>query len=48
MRLFGRPQIKAGARSNMWAKFAAPPAGVEKVTVVVPDFQPIDGVPITQ
>jgi hypothetical protein len=41
-------QIKAGARSNMWAKFAAPPAGVEKVTVVVPDFQPIDGVPITQ
>jgi len=41
-------QVKAGARSNLWAKFAAPPANVEKVTVVVPDFQPIDGVPITQ
>jgi hypothetical protein len=41
-------QVKAGARANLWAKFAAPPANVEKVTVVVPDFQPIDGVPITQ
>ena len=41
-------QVKAGARSNLWAKFAAPPANVEKVTVVIPDFQPIDGVPITQ
>jgi hypothetical protein len=41
-------EVKAGARTNLWAKFAAPPANVEKVTVVVPDFQPIDGVPITQ
>jgi hypothetical protein len=41
-------EIKAGARTNLWAKFAAPPANVEKVTVVVPDFQPIDGVAITQ
>jgi hypothetical protein len=41
-------QVRAGARSNLWAKFAAPPANVEKVTVVIPDFQPIDGVPITQ
>ena len=41
-------EIKAGARTNLWAKFAAPPANVEKVTVVVPDFQPIDGVPIAQ
>ena len=41
-------EIKAGARTNLWAKFAAPPANVEKVTVVVPDFQPVDGVPITQ
>jgi hypothetical protein len=40
-------EVKAGARTNLWAKFAAPPANVEKVTVVVPDFQPIDGVPIT-
>jgi len=41
-------EVKAGARTNLWAKFAAPPANVEKVTVVVPDFQPIDGVPIAQ
>jgi hypothetical protein len=41
-------EVKAGARTNLWAKFAAPAANVEKVTVVVPDFQPIDGVPITQ
>lgn len=41
-------EVKAGARANLWAKFAAPAANVEKVTVVVPDFQPIDSVPITQ
>ena len=41
-------EVKSGARANLWAKFAAPPANVEKISVVVPDFQPIDGVPITQ
>ena len=41
-------EVKAGARANLWAKFAAPPANVEKITVVVPDFQPIDSVPIAQ
>ena len=41
-------EVKAGARANLWAKFAAPPGNVEKVTVVVPDFQPIDGVPVAQ
>jgi hypothetical protein len=40
--------VEKGAKVNLWAKFAAPPANVEKVTVVVPDFQPIDGVPITR
>src|SRR5213075_2809643 len=34
----GVQQVKTGARSNLWAKLAAPPANVEKVTVVVPDF----------
>ncbi len=41
-------QVKAGSRANLWAKFAAPPDGVEKITVVFPDFQPIDGVPISK
>ena len=38
----------AGARVNLWAKFAAPAENVDKITVVVPDFQPIDDVPITR
>jgi hypothetical protein len=41
-------KVEKGAKVNLWAKFAAPPANVEKITVVVPDFQPIDGVPITR
>ncbi len=40
--------IEKGGRANLWAKFAAPPENVEKMTVVVPDFQPIDSVPITR
>lgn len=39
--------IKAGGRMNFWAKFPAPPASVQKVTVIVPHFQPIEGVPVT-
>ena len=39
--------IEPGRRLNLWAKFAAPPAGVQKVTVVVPLFQPVESVPIT-
>lgn len=32
---------------NLWAKFPAPPDSVQKVTVVVDGFEPIDSVPIT-
>src|SRR4051794_31675497 len=28
--------IEPGSRINLWAKFAAPPVGVQKVTVIVP------------
>jgi hypothetical protein len=35
-----------GSRFNLWATFPAPPAGVQKVTVMIPAFEPID-VPIT-
>ena len=31
---------------NIWATYPAPPADVAKVTVVVPLFEPIEGVPI--
>ncbi len=41
-------RLDKGARMNLWAKFAAPPANVEKITVVVPEFQPIDNVPISR
>lgn len=32
---------------NLWAKFPAPPATVQKITVVVSGFEPIESVPIT-
>ncbi len=36
----------AGSRFNLFATFPAPPAGVEKITVVVPGFEPVEA-PIT-
>lgn len=38
--------IPAGGTANLWAKFPAPAAGVQAVTVVVPHFIPMDDVPI--
>lgn len=35
-----------GSRFNLWAKFPAPPAEVQAITVVVPGFEPVDA-PIT-
>jgi hypothetical protein len=32
---------------NLWAKFPAPPSNVERVTVVIAGFEPIEAVPIT-
>jgi hypothetical protein len=39
--------LRKGDRSNAWAKFPAPPETVQKITVVVPGFEPVEGVPIT-
>jgi hypothetical protein len=39
--------LKKGDSSNAWAKFPAPPETVQKLTVVVPGFEPIEGVPVT-
>lgn len=35
-------------RVNLWAKFPAPPADVQKVNIVIPHFSPMDDVPISQ
>jgi hypothetical protein len=38
--------VKPGGKANLWAKFPAPPPDVQKVTIVVPHFTPMDDVPI--
>lgn len=43
----GVDNLADGKKMNIWATYPAPPAGVEKLTVIVPLFEPIDGVPIT-
>ena len=36
------------ANITLWAKFPAPPADVQKVSISIPHFSPIDDVPISQ
>jgi hypothetical protein len=36
------------SRVNLWARFPAPPDNVDKITVVVPHFSPMDDAPITR
>jgi hypothetical protein len=38
--------IPAGGKVNLWAKFPAPPADVQKVTIEIPHFAPMDDVTI--
>lgn len=40
--------VKAGQRGEIWAKFAAPPASVQRLTVVVPKFAPMEDVPLSK
>jgi hypothetical protein len=44
-------EIKGGVAKdksvNLWAKFPAPPEPVQKVTVVVSGFEPVEAVPIS-
>lgn len=40
--------IKEGASFPMWAKFPAPPAKTEKITVYLPGVAPMEDVPISQ
>lgn len=41
------PKISPKSRANLWAKFPAPPADVQKITVVMPHLIPMDDVPLS-
>jgi hypothetical protein len=40
--------IPTGGRVNLWAKFPAPPDDVEKISIVIPHFSPMDDVPLSR
>lgn len=40
--------IAPGGKAMLWAKFPAPPDDVKAVSVMIPHFIPMDGVPIGQ
>lgn len=44
----GLDAIKQKTRANLYAKFPAPPDDVQKITVVIPHFTPMDDVPISR
>ena len=44
----GLNDIPAKSRGNVWAKFPAPPDDVQKISIVVPHFGPMDDVPISR
>ena len=39
--------IGPAARANLWAKFPAPPDDVQKISIEIPHFGPLDDVPIS-
>jgi hypothetical protein len=41
-----RGNVSKNEPVNLWAKFPAPPESVQKVTVVVDGFEPIESVPV--
>ena len=44
----GLHSIRPESRANLWAKCPAPPDDVQKITVVIPHFTPMDDVPISR
>ena len=40
--------VKPGETENFWARFPAPPDTVQKITVIIPHFQPMDDVPLSK
>jgi hypothetical protein len=43
----GVENIAPASRANLWAKFPAPPDDVQKISIVIPHFGPLDDVPIS-
>jgi hypothetical protein len=42
-----RGNVDKGSPINLWVKFPAPPESVQKITVVVDGFEPVESVPLT-
>jgi hypothetical protein len=42
-----RGSLDKGSPVNLWVRFPAPPESVQKVTVVIDGFEPIESVPLT-
>ena len=40
--------VPAGSRGNHWARFPAPPNSVERMSIVIPSFAPLDDVPVSR
>jgi hypothetical protein len=40
--------VAGGQGANHWAKFSAPPDDVERLSVVIPSFAPMDDVPVSR
>lgn len=40
--------LARGARINLWAKYAAPPDDVERISIVIPKFLPLEDVPVSR
>lgn len=41
------PDVAPHSRLSLWAKFPAPPDDVQKISIVIPHFQPLDDVTIS-
>ncbi len=42
------PDVAPHSRISLWAKFPAPPDDVQKISIVIPHFQPLDDVAISR
>jgi hypothetical protein len=40
--------VPGGDRANHWAKFPAPPEDVERISIMIPPFAPMDDVPVSR
>lgn len=40
-----KEDLEPGTAFNVWAKFPAPPDDVQKISVIVPGFEPVESVP---